>query len=742
MALSFFPLPRLAMSRKKPRRAAIRSAKQVPPIEATTSPRKFRRWLKVGLVGAVLFLPALLAYSDSFHADFTLDNEFIILHNPVVQAATFSNVDLILQHTYWWPKEQVDLYRPVTTLSYLLNYSVLENQENPFGYHLVNSILHFLNVVLVYLLARRLIHTDWLPELIAMTWAVHPVLTESVTNIVGRADLLAGAAILGGFLLYLKSTESSGWARIGCLIGLCTITTVGVFCKENAVALLGVVIAYEATFWKERKKLRAAAWGCFAIIIPILFFLYERARVLASNPPQPPSFLDNPLFGASFLQGRLTALAVMARYIWKLLWPATLSADYSYNQIPLASGTVRDWIAWGVMGAIIVAAVVLYRRNKTAFFFVMFAAVVFLPTSNLLFNLGTIMAERFLYLPAIAFTACLVLTIQELSKRAGVRALRPIAIGLIVAAWGIRTYVRNKDWRDELSLAAASVRASPESYKTHTGLALWLSRTEPIARNIDGAIAEAERALAILKDVPDDKTTVSAYSNAASFYQMKGDLSLGARQSGSGHTDPPEAIHAYQRALEILLEGVRIDKKSSELQRGLEIQRGTPESQIIHAASPNLYIQLGQVYLKLRDSEKAHRTALFARALSPQLPETSLLTAEALASSGRKDESAVALVAGLLITGDKRFLAPLNSLYRNGLDPKGCAFIATANGPFLNNFCEPVHAEICSAYADVIEIYKWNLKQDLADRAKSRAIGEFGCAEQGLGQGQKIQEFP
>src|ERR1700691_4057050 len=59
---------------------------------------------------------------------------------------------------------------------------------------------------------------------IAMLWAVHPILTESVTNIVGRADLIAGFAVLSGFLMYLKSTETTGWRRNAWLAGLAVTT--------------------------------------------------------------------------------------------------------------------------------------------------------------------------------------------------------------------------------------------------------------------------------------------------------------------------------------------------------------------------------------------------------------------------------------------------------------------------------------------------------------------------------------
>ena len=67
------------------------------------------------------------------------------------------------------------LYRPITTLSFLFNYSVLGNGTDPSGYHWVNLLLHFLNVLLVYVLGLRLLKSFWPSVFLAAIWAVHPV---------------------------------------------------------------------------------------------------------------------------------------------------------------------------------------------------------------------------------------------------------------------------------------------------------------------------------------------------------------------------------------------------------------------------------------------------------------------------------------------------------------------------------------------------------------------------------------
>ena len=160
--------------------------------------------MKHALVAVSLFVLTLLAYSNSFHSGFVLDNRPLIIEDLRIRDASWSNIDLIFHHTYWWPFDH-GLYRPITTLSYLFNYAVMGNANQPAGYHWINFFLHFLNVVLVYALVLRLARKFWLAVFVAAIWAVHPLLTESVTNIIGRADLLAAAAVLSGLLMYLKS---------------------------------------------------------------------------------------------------------------------------------------------------------------------------------------------------------------------------------------------------------------------------------------------------------------------------------------------------------------------------------------------------------------------------------------------------------------------------------------------------------------------------------------------------------
>jgi protein O-mannosyl-transferase len=713
------------MGRKKSRAAKIPA--QTPVVPTTPTKPAFPNWMKHLLAGAALCLVTLLAYSNSFHDGFVIDSHSLILNDTRIRDASAENVGLIFEHSYFWPTSEVGLYRPATTLSYLFNYDVLGNGQTPAGYHWINYILHSFNVLLLYALALRLLRKFWPAVFIAALWAVHPVLTESVTNIIGRSDLLAGIAVLGGLLLYLKSAEATGWRVYAWLCALMAVTTVGVFSKESAVAILGVIVLYEIAFWSGRERLRGLTLGCAAVAIPIVAMLIQRARVLAASPPAQFSFVDNPLQGASFFKARMTAIAVGAKYLWLLVWPAKLSADYSYSQIPIASGTFYDWVAWVAVAAVFVTVAMQFRANRLYFFFGMFAFLTFAPVANILFFTGTIMAERFLYLPAIGFATCAVMMLYAVSERTKLRLLAPIALGLVVVALGIRTWERNVDWKDDVTLASASVQTSPNSFKSHWGLSLALAEADPTHANIAQVIEQSDQSLAILDSLPDSLNISTVYATAGANYRVKGDA-LAQRGTNGQTAFTPESTQAYQKSLQILTRGEKIDRVNDEIYRQRKRARGIPADQIAPAGMPLVYSNLATTELRLGNYKEAYDAAVYGRMLNPDVVDSYLQMAQALAPQNRKDEAALALVEGVLVSGSQNLLQPLGVLYKYGVDPEGCGIKQIGGGAMLNNQCAAVHKEICDGSAELIRLYRQALRPEPAAAIRSRAVEQFGCS--------------
>ena len=125
----------------------------------------------------------------------------------------------------------------------------------------------------------------------------------------------------------------------------------------------------------------------------------------------------------------------------------------------------------------------------------------FAATANILMPTGTIMGERLAYLPSAGFCLLAALGWNWLREQ---RTLALAALTAVVAAFGMRTMVRNRDWQDNLNLYSAGVRVSPGSAKMHGNLggeylasAQWdLAATEyQTALRIDAGLSRRARSL-------------------------------------------------------------------------------------------------------------------------------------------------------------------------------------------------------------------------------------------------------
>ena len=667
-------------------------------------------WRRRGLLILALWAFVLLAYSNSFRAGLALDNGPVVLQDSRITAATPGNLHLILAEEYWYYRMSTGLYRPLTTFSYLLNYTVFGNGPHPAGYHWVNFALHAVNIALVYLLGLLLFQESKLKERVAFAlaavWSLHPVLTESVTNIVGRADLLAAFGVLAGLLCHVHSAGASGWRKLAWLSGLALAATIGLFSKESAVVLLAAMVIYDLAF---HQTWRTRAAGYLALAVPFLVFFYVRGQVLARLPAGVVPFGDNPLMGAGFWTARLTAIKVIGKYLWLLLWPSRLSCDYSYNQIPLF--TWGDWkalVAVAACAALAAVAIACYRRGKPVFFFIAFFFVTLAPTSNLAILIGTIMAERFLYLPSIGFAGCLVVTVYAVCRR--FPGVAPASLALVAVAFAARTYTRNFDWFDDLSLWTSAAQACPASYKTHTSLATDLIAVK--GAGLDSAVSEAGWSLAILDSLPDQRNISAVYANAGLCYRMKGD-SLAA----------PRSDYWYRKSLDALLRGERIDAVYNQEIRRENAARG---KRISRSGWVPLYLELGRTYLRVSEPRQALEALAFGRALRPD-PEFFEEMSAAWRALGDPQQAAIALIEGLALDStNTRFASELVDLYQQ-TEPRSCALRNAGGSVSLNLDCPLVHSQLCTASRNVALLYRQRGQGATAASTVRSAINDLGC---------------
>ncbi len=516
--------------------------------------------------GLLVVLAAGLVYLNSLSNGFVYDDHFVVVQNDLVH-----RVDLprIFGNEYWSGFSQDGggtYYRPLTTLSFALDYAAWG--EDPFGFHLTNLILHAISTFLLYLVCIRLIRNRPAALFAALLFAVHPVHTEAVSNISGRSDLLFGVFGLTALLLYIRNSARFGTAAV-VFLALCA--------KESALVLPALFLFCDL-IWKPNAapNLRAYLWKRFCAhhvwtLASVAAFIVLRVIAVGNLRPVTPSPLDNPLVGADLAARLFTLPALVLHNLRLLTFPARLSADYSFNQIPVFTSPFHLQFVLGSLVLFLagLAVVRCWGRSRIGIFGV---GLVWLPLAlnlNPVLPAGSILAERYLYLPSAGF--CLLVGLAALRLRSdwlARPARRQVCLALallLLAAGAYRTIVRNRDWRNDEALFRSAVAACPNSIRAHLNLALLLHKKGSFSE----AVSEYRQILSIQGAFP------AVHYDLAEAYRHLG-------QQG-------KALYHYRQAV-----------------------RFKPDFVEAWTALGNLCLNLG----KVADAERAFKTALD---LSPKL---------------------------------------------------------------------------------------------------------------------------
>lgn len=215
-----------------------------------------RRGCGLAPAGAAALLAgaSCLCYGRSLQGEFVHDDVWAIVNNPDVRPGAplrwgiFSND--------FWGKGMAEntshkSYRPLCVLTFKLN--IFLTGMNPFYFHAVNVILHCLvTLVLMYTCDKTVFKNRGLAFVTALLFAVHPVHTEAVAGIVGRADVLACLLFLLAFLSYNRSvdqccagecfppTASPFFLLLSLFLGTCAMLV-----KETGITVFGVCLVYD-----------------------------------------------------------------------------------------------------------------------------------------------------------------------------------------------------------------------------------------------------------------------------------------------------------------------------------------------------------------------------------------------------------------------------------------------------------------------------------------------------------------
>ena len=468
----------------------------------------------VALAALTLVIAALIAYSDSFSGPMVLDDLPSIVGNPSIRHIGSSLLP---------PADSIAGDRPLLNLSFALTYHF--GGLSVRGYHAVNLLIHVLSGLALFGLLRRILRLPALQDkfgcdavaLAAFTsvlWALHPVLTESVTYISQRAETLMGLFYLLTLYCFVRGAREHGgrpWLLASILAFLlgCTV-------KETIATAPLMALLYDRTFvagtfrgaWRQRCPFYlglASGWFALGLMMAAV-----KGRGVGSG------------LGVTWWRYAIDSGWSLTRYVRLAFWPHPLVFDYGTNPFPSAPA-IFIYAAIAVVSVGIVVAVAVSRPSVG--FIGAWFLLILAPTTSFVPIAFQPVAESRIYLSLAAVVAGFTLGLFHLLRRWSF----PVLAGLgLVLGW--LTYQRNRDYRSPADLWVKTATVWPGNPRAHQFAGVALS-------SVPGRLAEA---IAQYKEaIREDPSFTAAYVSLGNAYF---DL--------PGRTD--DAAAEYEKALQLL----------------------------------------------------------------------------------------------------------------------------------------------------------------------------------------------
>lgn len=445
-----------------------------------------RRARTTHLWAIALALLAAAVYANSLANGFAWDDVLIVQDNEAIR--NLAGVPDLFTRPYWPSGDPArGLYRPVTLTSFAIDWAL--GGGRPLAFHVLNVLLHAGVTVLVLLLLRRVGAPLPAASAGAAVFAVHPVHTEAVANVVGRAELLVALFTLLGALAYLRYA----WGPLRRTALVACVYALALGAKENALVFPALLFLLELLRPNREAPLGVRLrreWPVYAALgLVAALYLAVRYAVLGVLTSRDVAAY---LVGLPASTRVATALRIVPEYVRLLVFPRDLVADYGPAVIMAVSpADVRVWFGLALMAGALALAWAWRRERPLVTLAVLWLAIAIFPVSNLLVPVGVWLAERALYLPSIG-VALLVAAIADAAARSRTGVWLGAAALLVALAAGTwRTWVRNPVWRSSDAGLDTLIEEHPESYRSQWALGVRLASRgalEPALRSLEHAI--------------------------------------------------------------------------------------------------------------------------------------------------------------------------------------------------------------------------------------------------------------
>lgn len=387
------------------------------------------RTRKIIHIGLLFFLIFGL-YSNVLDGPFLWDDEALVKNNAAI--TDWRNIPDFFSFRAWPTEDQTSFYRPVQMITYVFDHALWG--LDPYGYHLTNVFLHFLVCACMYGFFRAILSAPFASFCAVALFAAHPVHTEAVSYISGRADILAAfflvCTLFGAYyFLILKKKAVYVLPLLIAFLG-------ALLSKE--IATVACVLACVCVYKKSDRRI--IPYG-FVLALIIMTILYWYLRLGATE-----FGVAYDIYEFSVAERLRLALTVFAKYFILMLAPVSLHMEYAVFPPERFSSPVFILSALFTVGAL---SSIVYLRKRSQFnavFGALWYIVFLLPVLNFI-PINATFAEHWVYVPMIG----LIFLLAHCTACISTKKIRVIflvcGIG-VIGLMGYRTYQRNYDWTD------------------------------------------------------------------------------------------------------------------------------------------------------------------------------------------------------------------------------------------------------------------------------------------------------
>lgn len=588
---------------------ARNDGREIPSVIRNNSERPFwPTWVSIALIVII----GVMVYANALGGGFIYDDSRLVKNNVYIKQ--WSNLSKVFTSDIGSGAGSIyfhyNFYRPVQMLTYMVDYSLWG--LTPFGYHLTSLLLHIAVAIALYFLVSIIFKSRAIAFFTSAIFTVHPLHTEAVSYIAGRADMLAGLFMLLFLIFYIKNLD---FANPQFLIIAISSYILACLSKEYSLTVVLLVFLYHYAF---RKKIKWSSMG--AVLAVTLIYIFLKATVF--NFP----VVSKPSSGALF--ARLPGFFIaFGEYIRLLVLPFGLHMEYGSPLFKIYDPRVFAGIA--ALAAMIWVACKMRSKNDLIFFSIAWYILALLPVSNLL-PINAFMSEHWLYVPSMGIFALAGYGLDYLYEKRGLKFIALAALSCIVLFYGALTVMQNGYWKDSITFYERTLKYSKDNGRIYSNLATEYMNEgqhekaievykKAVANMTDSAGAYNNLGIAY-SNLGRNEEAISSYKKAIELNPVFAEAynNLGVSYSNAGRKDL--ARHSYRKAIEINpAYADAYNNLGSDSEDPLEAIDAYRKAIEINPRQANAYYNLGRAYNAIGNTEEGMRMQNRARELDPNL---------------------------------------------------------------------------------------------------------------------------